>query len=92
MSYLLYPTEQDAWDRSEQEGITQGLAYHTKGQGSRFVTAPIETAEGQWALYVTGYDLNEIEESTVTPDVTFPQPTELSYTEEQIEAARASIL
>jgi hypothetical protein len=28
--YLLYPTEQDAWDRSEEEGIARGLAYHTQ--------------------------------------------------------------
>jgi ATP-dependent Lon protease len=74
--YLLYPTEQDAWDRSEKEGIAQGLAYHTKGGGSRYVSAPKETIDGLWALDVTGYDLDELEESTVTPYVTFPQPTE----------------
>jgi hypothetical protein len=76
MSYLLYPTEQDAWDRSEEEGIARGLAYHTKGQGSRYVSAPKETLDGLWALDVTGYDLDELEKSNVTPDVTFPQPTE----------------
>ena len=74
--YLLYPTEQDAWDRSEGEGIARGLAYHTNGQGSRYVSAPKETIDGLWALDVTGYDLDELEESTVTTDVTFPQPTE----------------
>jgi hypothetical protein len=57
--YLLYPTEQDAWDRSEKEGIAQGLAYHTKGGGSRYVSAPKETIDGLWALDVTGYDLDE---------------------------------
>jgi len=76
MSYLLYPTEQDAWDRSEEEGIAMGLAYHTKGQGSRYVSSPKETIDGLWALDVTEYDLDELEESTVTLDVTFPQPTE----------------
>ena len=74
--YLLYPTEQDAWNRSEEEGIAQGLAYHTKGQGSRYVSSPKETIYGLWALDVTGYDLDELEESTVTLDVTFPQQTE----------------
>ena len=74
--YLLYPTEQDAWNRSEEEGIAQGLAYHTKGQGSRYVSSPKETIDGLWALGVTEYDLDELEESTVTLDVTFPQPTE----------------
>ena len=72
--YLLYPTEQDAWDRSEQEGISQGLAYHTKGQGSRYVSSPKETIDGLWALDATGYDLDELEQGTITLDVTFPQP------------------
>ena len=90
--YLLYPTEQDAWDRSEEEGIAQGLAYHTKGKGSRYVSSPKKTIDGLWALDVTGYDLDEIEGSTATADVTFSQPTELSYTEEQIEEAKVSIL
>ena len=74
MSYLLYPTEQDAWDRSEEEGIAQGLAYHTKGQGSRFITAPIETAEGQWALPIEGYELDEVEAATTVPTFT-PKPS-----------------
>jgi hypothetical protein len=76
MSYLLYPTEQDAWDRSEEEGIAQGLAHHTQGRGSRYVSAPKETIDGLWALDVTGYDLDELEQSTVTPNVIFPQPPE----------------
>ena len=74
--YLLFSTEQDAWDRSEEEGIAMGLAYHTKGQGSRYVSAPKETIDGLWALDVTVYDLDELEQSTVTPNVTFTQPTE----------------
>ena len=74
--YLLFSTGQDAWNRSEEEGIAQGLAHHTKGRGSRYVSAPKETIDGLWALDVTGYDLDELEESTVTPNVTFPQPTE----------------
>ena len=73
--YLLYPTEQDAWNRSEQEGIAQGLAYHTKGKGSRFVTAPSETAEGQWALPIEGYELDEVEAATTVPTFTLkPSP------------------
>jgi len=72
--YLLYPTEQDAWNRSEEEGIAQGLAYHTKGQGSRYVSSPKETIDGLWALDVTGYDLDELEKGTITLNVIFPQP------------------
>jgi hypothetical protein len=74
--YLLFSTEQDAWDRSEEEGIAQGLAHHTKGRGSRYVSAPKETLDGLWALDVTGYNLDELEKGTITPNVIFPQPTE----------------
>lgn len=72
--YLLYATEQDAWDRSEQEGMARGLAYHKTGQGTRYVSSPRETSDGQWALPVEGYVLDEVEESTVEMDVTFPEP------------------
>ena len=71
--YLIYANEQDAWDRSEQEGIQIGLAHHTKGRGSRYVTAPQETSDGQWALNVESYQLDEIEESTTVPTFT-PKP------------------
>lgn len=71
--YLLYANEQDAWDRSEQEGIAIGLAHHTTGSGSRYVTAPQETADGEWALDVSDYELDEIEEST-TVDAFTPKP------------------
>ena len=63
--YLLYPTEQDAWNRSEQEGIAQGLAYHTKGRGSRYVSAPKETIDGLWALDVSEYELSDSESDNV---------------------------
>ena len=69
--YLLFTTEEDAWNRSEQEGISLGLSYH-KGTGvSRYVTAPEKTINGQWALDVEGYDLDESEKSTTTENVTF---------------------
>jgi hypothetical protein len=75
--YLIYATEQDAWERSEQEGIAIGLAHHTAGRGSRYVTAPQETADGQWALDVESYQLDEIEETslvdTFTPKTTIDE-------------------
>ena len=71
--YLIYATEQDAWERSEQEGIAIGLAHHTEGKGSRYVTAPQETSDGQWALNVESYQLDEIEEATTVPTFT-PKP------------------
>ena len=75
--YLIYATEQDAWERSEQEGISIGLAHHTNGRGSRYVTAPQETSDGQWALDVESYQLDEIEEAslvdTFTPKTTIDE-------------------
>ena len=70
--YLLFSTEQDAWDRSEEEGIAMGLSYHKTGKGSRYVTSPRETIDGLWALPVDGYELDTIEQSTTTVDVIFP--------------------
>jgi hypothetical protein len=74
--YLLFPTEEDAWSRSEQEGISLGLSFHTEGKGSRYVTAPEQTIDGLWALDVEGYDLDESEQATTTVEVIFPEPTE----------------
>lgn len=75
--YLLFQTEQDAWDRSEQEGIYLGLAYHTKGKGSRFVTSPRETTDGDWALDVSTYELDDVEAAATVDSVTFPEPDEI---------------
>ena len=74
--YLLFPTEEDAWSRSEQEGISIGLSFHTEGKGSRYVTAPEQTIDGLWALDVESYDLDESEQATTTVDVVFLEPTE----------------
>jgi hypothetical protein len=74
--YLLFPTEEDAWSRSEQEGISLGLSFHTEGKGSRYVTSPEQTIDGLWALDVEGYDLDESEQATTTVEVIFPEPTE----------------
>lgn len=77
--YLLFTAEQDAWDRSEQEGIYKGLSYHTKGKGTRYVTAPQETTDGQWALDVTDYELDDVEAATTVESVTFP-----NYEDEEV--------
>ena len=71
--YLIFSSEEAAWNRSEQEGISIGLAYHTQGKGSRYVTAPQETVDGMWALEVDDYDLEESEASTVVTSFT-PKP------------------
>lgn len=76
--YLIYPTEQEAWERSEQEGVYIGLAYHKTGTGSRYVTAPLPDADGSWVLPVDGYNLDEVEAATVVFSFTpLPEPTEI---------------
>ena len=51
-----------------------GLSYHKTGKGSRYVSSPMETVDGLWALPVDGYELDTIEQATTTLDVIFPQP------------------
>jgi len=65
MSYLLYPTEQDALERPDEEGKYQGFSYSTKGKGTRWLTKPVPTADGKWALDVSEYELDDIEEASV---------------------------
>ena len=74
--YLIFSSEEAAWSRSEQEGISMGLAYHTQGKGSRYVTAPQETVDGMWALDVTEYELDDLEQTTTVESVVFPEPEE----------------
>ena len=66
MPYLIYPTEKDACDRADEEGKDIGYAYCTEGIGTRWLTKPVPTADGEWALDVSEYDLDEIEEATTT--------------------------
>lgn len=72
--YLIFPTEQEATDRADVEGKKQNFAYWTKGRGTRWLTKPSPTIDGLWALKVSEYDLNEIEQTTITEDVVFPEP------------------
>lgn len=71
--YLIFNTEQEGWDRSEQEGIALGLAYHIVGDGSRYVTAPCLTTDNTWALSVDDYNLTEEEQAAVVESVSFPE-------------------
>ena len=72
--YLLFETEQEGIDRSEQEGIARGLAYHKVGKGSRYVTRPHPTSSDTWALPVDSYNLTEEEQELVVETVSFPEP------------------
>ena len=73
--YLIYTTEQDAWDRSETEGIERGLAYHVKREGTRYVTSPKLTDTNEYALDVSSFNLTEEEESATVDSYT-PKPEE----------------
>ena len=74
--YLLYSTEEEAWNRSEQEGKLRGYAYHaegnTTGKGTRYATRPMLTDDDQYALEVSTFNLTEDEESSTVSEVTFP--------------------
>ena len=70
MPYLIFPTEKDACDRADEEGKDIGFAYWTEGTGTRWLTKPVPTADGEWALDVSEYDLDEIEEATTVDTYT----------------------
>ena len=72
--YLIFATEQEGIDRSEQEGIARGLAYHKVGKGSRYVTRPRLTSSDTWALPVSTYNLTEEEQAAVVETVLFHEP------------------
>jgi len=71
--YLIYTTEQDAWVRSEQEGISRGLSFHKHGKGTRYVSRPAETDSDEWALPVEGYTLTDGENAMAVDSYT-PKP------------------
>ena len=71
MKYLIYDNKQDALDRSEAEGLRYGLTYHLDGIGTRYVTSPVETTDGQFALLVDDFLLSD-EEQAATVDTFSP--------------------
>ena len=73
--YLIYLNEQDAWDRSETEGIERGLSYHKTGRGTRYVTSPKLTDTDEYALDVSSFNLTD-EEASATVDSYTPKPVE----------------
>ena len=74
--YLIFPTEEAALERADEEGKDRNFPYWTTGGTTRWVTKPYPTADGQWVLDVSEYDLDDIEQTTVTEDVAFPEPEE----------------
>ena len=75
MLYLIYTNEEEASARADQEGKLLNLAHWTQGRGSRTLTLPQPTLEGNWALDVTNYQLSETEETETVPSFN-PAPDE----------------
>jgi hypothetical protein len=75
MLYLIYTNEEDANARADTEGQRIGYSYWKEGTGTRWSTAPVPTAEGNFALNVTTYDLTTEEESTTVSSFN-PVPSE----------------
>ena len=74
--YLIYSTEKGACDRADEEGKEIGYTYWTEGKGTRWLTKPVPTADGMWALDVSEYDLDGLEESMTVDTYTPPEVEE----------------
>ncbi len=72
--YLIYETEQGAIDRADEEGKYLNFSYWTEGKGTRWLTSPVPTADGKWALDVRGYSVSE-DETSSSVDTYLPLPT-----------------
>ena len=68
--YLIFPTEEAAIERADEEGKDNNFSYWTEGKGTRWLTKPVPTADGMWALDVSEYALDESEESATVDTYT----------------------
>ena len=59
--YLIYDELTDAEQRADEEGQYRGYSFWLNGVGTKWLTAPVRTAEGDYALEVSGYNLSEVE-------------------------------
>jgi len=77
MLYLIYTTEEDANARADQEGKLLNFDYwrEDNGKGTRWLTAPHPTLEGNYALDVTNYELSDVEKTETVPSYN-PVPPE----------------
>ena len=74
--YLIYTTEEAAIERADEEGKYNNFSYWTEGKGTRWLTKPVPTADGKWALDVSEYELDEVEEATVVDSYLMPDNIE----------------
>ena len=74
--YLIYTTEEAACERADEEGKGIAFAYWPEGRCTRWLTKPVPTADGKWALDVSEYDLDGLEESSVVDSYLIPDTIE----------------
>jgi hypothetical protein len=74
--YLIYETEQGAITRADEEGKYLNFSYWNEGKGTRWLTKPVPTADGMWALDVSEYDLDGLEELSAVDSYLIPDTIE----------------
>jgi hypothetical protein len=74
--YLIYASEEAALERADEEGKDRNFPYWTTGGTTRWVTKPVPTADGMWALDVSEYDLDELEETSTVDTYAIPDTIE----------------
>jgi hypothetical protein len=74
--YLIYASEEAALERADEEGKDRNFPYWTTGGTTRWVTKPYPTADGMWALDVSEYDLDELEETSTVDTYAIPDTIE----------------
>ncbi len=74
--YLIYASEEAAIERADEEGKDNNFSYWTEGKGTRWLTKPVPTADGMWALDVSEYDLDDLEETSVVDTYAIPDNLE----------------
>jgi len=65
MLYLIYDTKEAAIDRADEEGKYLGFSYWNDGVGTRWLTSPVPTADDKWALDVSDYELDDLEQGDI---------------------------
>jgi hypothetical protein len=75
--YLIFDTLADAEQRADEEGQYRGYSFWLNGVGTKWLTDPVQTAEGDYALEVSGYNLSEVEYDALHKTITLPEPEEV---------------
>ena len=72
--YLIYDELTDAEQRADEEGQYRGYSFWIDGVGTKWLTAPVQAAEEDYALDVSGYNLSEVEYDALHETITLPEP------------------